>query len=139
MFATAFYGLIDMESGEMHYTSAGHPGPIIIDNDGARQIAAHRDEKGPGLGLIRNASYPSLMISIKELDRLVLFTDGVLEAENREGEPFFENRLLHIISSNRDILLEELLDSILNAVLDFSHNHHFDDDVCLLAVDFSKK
>lgn len=139
MFATAFYGLIDMESGEMHYTSAGHPGPIIIDNDGARQIAAHRDEKGPGLGLIRNASYPSLMISIKELDRLVLFTDGVLEAENREGEPFFENRLLDIISNNRDILLEELLDSILNAVLDFSHNHHFDDDVCLLAVDFSKK
>ena len=138
MFATAFYGLIDLESGQMHYASAGHPGPIIVDQEGSRQIAIERDEKGPGLGLIRKASYPTLSLPIDSLERVVLFTDGVLEAENQEGEPYFENRLLQIIADNRGMLLEELLDSILTSVLDFSADHHFDDDVCLLAVEFGK-
>ena len=139
MFATAFYGLIDLESGEMLYASAGHPGPIIVDANGPRQIAVDRDEKGPGLGLIRNATYPSLTLPTEDLERVVLFTDGVLEAENQEGEPFFEKRLLQIIGDNRGMMLEELLDSILTAVLDFSADHHFDDDVCLLAAEFTKK
>lgn len=139
MFATAFYGVIDLESNQLHYSSAGHPGPIVVDQDGPRQITTKKEDKGPGLGLIRKAHYPSHSMDISQLKRLVLFTDGVLEAENRKGEPFFEKRLLEIINRQNLLGIEELLDSILSSVLDFSKDHHFDDDVCLLAVDFMKK
>lgn len=138
MFATAFYGVIDLEAGRLDYACAGHPGPIIVDQQGTRQINTKSEEKGPGLGLILKANFPSHSMPIRELKRLFLFTDGVLEAENKEGEPFFEKRLLEIIARQEVLGIEELLDSVLNSVLEFSHNHHFDDDVCLLAVEFNR-
>lgn len=139
MFATAFYGLIDLDRRELTCASAGHPGPILVDADGPRQIAGERNQKGPGLGLIREASYPSLKVPLDTVERLILFTDGVLEAENREGEPFFESRLLDIIAEKRRLAIEPLLDSILDRVLDFSRDRHFDDDVCLVAIGLERQ
>ena len=66
---------------------------------------------------------------------MVLFTDGVLEAENQKGEPFFEQRLMEIIRCSAGQALDDMLDNILSSVLAFSEGKHFDDDVCLLAVD----
>jgi sigma-B regulation protein RsbU (phosphoserine phosphatase) len=65
----------------------------------------------------------------------VLFTDGVLEAENQSGEPFFENRLMEIIGKKSAEPMEDLLDGILTSVLAFSESQHFDDDVCLLGIE----
>src|SRR6478735_1434055 len=48
MFATAFYGVIDLSNSNFKYSCAGHPGPIISGANGVRQIAMHRAEKGPG-------------------------------------------------------------------------------------------
>jgi len=135
MFATAFFGLVDLSSGSFKYACAGHPGPIIAGKNGVRQIATQRYEKGPGLGLFRGASYPTCEIGFEEIDRMILFTDGVLEAENQDGEPFFENRLMEIITANTESHLESLLDGILSSVLAFSESQHFDDDVCLLGLE----
>lgn len=137
MFATAFYGCIDLDAGTFHYACAGHPGPIIAGPGGVRQIATTRADKGPGLGLIRGAVYPVRQIELSQIHRLVLFTDGVLEAENQSGEPFFENRLMEIIANHTDKPLEPLLDGILNSVLAFSESQHFDDDVCLLGIELN--
>ncbi len=135
MFATAFYGLIDVLAGTFRYACAGHPGPVIAGKNGVRQIACERMEKGPGLGLIRGAVYPANEMSLEEIDRMVLFTDGVLEAENQSGEPFFEERLMEIIGRKSGESLDGLLDGILSSVLAFSEGQHFDDDVCLLGID----
>ncbi len=135
MFATAFYGVADLGGNRLRYACAGHPGPIAAGPAGVRQIAADRPEKGPGLGLIRGAAYPVGELPLTDLDRLVLFTDGVLEAENRQGEPFFEKRLMEIVGSSAALPLEGMLDSILSSVLEFSEGKHFDDDVCLLGVE----
>jgi phosphoserine phosphatase RsbU/P len=97
MFATAFFGVMDLAAGNFKYACAGHPGPIIVGRAGVYQIANSRDQKGPGLGLIRSASYPTHEIDLLEIDRIVLFTDGVLEAENQSGEAFLENRLMKVI------------------------------------------
>jgi serine phosphatase RsbU (regulator of sigma subunit) len=67
----------------------------------------------------------------------VLFTDGVLEAQNPNGEPFFEKRLMEIITRNSANSLEHLLDGILSSVLSFSKTQRFDDDVCLLGVEIA--
>jgi len=135
MFATAFFGLIDLAHGTFSYSCAGHPGPIIAGREGVRQIANDRSQKGPGLGLIRGACYPNNQIPLSGIDRLLLFTDGVLEAENKNGEPFFENRLMEIIANHSSQPMDRLLDGVLASVLAFSEGQHFDDDVCLLGVD----
>jgi len=138
MFATAFFGLIDLTAGTFKYACGGHPGPIIAGRNGIRQIACGRSDKGPGLGLIKGASYPTRQMVLSEIDRLILFTDGVLEAENEHGEPFFESRLMDIISRKSDDPLESLLDEILGSVLEFSDKKQFDDDVCLLGIEVSR-
>ncbi len=135
MFATAFFGVLDFTAGTFRYSCAGHPGPIITGKHGTQQLAATRHEKGPGLGLIRGAYFPNREIPIDEIDRMVMFTDGVLEAENEQGEPFFEKRLMEIVSQQKGAPLDELLDGILSSVLAFSESEHFDDDVCLLALE----
>ena len=71
--------------------------------------------------------------------RLLLFTDGVLEAENEAGEQFLDTRLLGIAGSNAGKPLDGWLNEILDTVLDFSEGHHFDDDVCLLGVEILPK
>jgi phosphoserine phosphatase RsbU/P len=138
MFATAFFGVMDLAAGNFKYACAGHPGPIIAGRGGVYQIACDRAEKGPGLGLIRSASYPTHEIELAEIDRIVLFTDGVLEAENPSGEAYFENRLMEIIGKKSVDSMDALLDGILASVLAFSERQHFDDDVCLLGIQVSR-
>jgi serine phosphatase RsbU (regulator of sigma subunit) len=138
MFATAFYAAIDLRAGTLKYACAGHPGPVICGAEGVRQIGADRCEKGPGLGLIRGAAYPVAERSLAGIDRLILFTDGVVEAENHSGEPFFENRLMEIVDDAREAPLDAMLDRILQRVLNFSDAKHFDDDVCLLGVEIQR-
>jgi len=138
MFATAFYAVADLETGTLRYSCAGHPGPIAIGPEGVRQLANVRAEKGPALGLIRGAAYPTNELPLSSIDRLVMFTDGVLEAENRSGEPFFEKRLMEIVGKHAGDTLDTLLDSILATVLEFSETMQFDDDVCLLAMEPQK-
>ncbi|MEO8614722.1 MAG: SpoIIE family protein phosphatase [Luteolibacter sp.] len=138
MFATAFFGLADLATGSFKYACAGHPGPIITGKNGVRQLATGRHEKGPGLGLFRGANYPTCEIQFNEVERMILFTDGVLEAENDQGEPFFEKRLMENISQNAAAPLDILLDGILASVLEFSEARHFDDDVCLLGLEVTR-
>jgi sigma-B regulation protein RsbU (phosphoserine phosphatase) len=111
---------------------------MIAGKNGVRQIACERRQKGPGLGLIKGAAYPTQEIDLTEIDRMVLFTDGVLEAENQSGEPFFENRLMEIIGLKSQDPLESLLDGVLSSVLAFSEGQRFDDDVCLLGFELTR-
>ncbi|MES2997123.1 MAG: SpoIIE family protein phosphatase [Verrucomicrobiota bacterium] len=134
MFATAFYGFIDLNEGMFSFACAGHPGPIIQTDRGVAQIPSDRTTRGPGLGLMAGVSYVPHRLPIAGLKRLILFTDGVLEAENSTGEPFFEKRLMKIISEDSTLSLDDLLDDILRRILEFSGSGQFDDDVCLLAM-----
>lgn len=138
MFATAFYGIIDLNELSMTYSCAGHPGPIIVGDKFSRQLCTNRGDKGPALGLLNNLTYPIHTLDLTDVQRLLLFTDGVLEAENDEGEQFMNQRLLQIASQDPQKDIEEWLETIIETVLDFSDSHHFDDDVCLLGLQILK-
>ena len=135
MFATAFYGIIDIENLTLEHSCAGHPGPVAVGGGTTLQLCGDKRERGPALGLVAKAHYASTSMSIAGIRRLLLFTDGVLEAENENGEQFLNKRLMKIAGSNSEKCLEGWLDTILDTVLDFSESHHFDDDVCLLGVE----
>jgi len=139
MFATAFYAVIDLETGTLSYACAGHPGAVVAGSAGVRQLAGRRSERGPGLGLIPHAAYPSNTLPLEGIDRMVMFTDGILEAQNQEGEGFFEQRLMEVVAALPDAKLDGLLDGILKRVLEFSQSLHFDDDVCLLGLEVRRE
>ncbi|TAE75465.1 MAG: PAS domain S-box protein [Verrucomicrobia bacterium] len=137
MFATAFYAVFDLGAGSLRFASAGHPGAIACGRTGVRQLAAGRKDKGPGLGLVPKADYPAGELPLAEVRRLLLFTDGILEAENALGEPFLEKRLMETAAACDSASLEEMLDTVLNRVLGFTGDQRFDDDVCLLGIELS--
>jgi sigma-B regulation protein RsbU (phosphoserine phosphatase) len=138
MFATAFYGIIDLNELSMEYSCAGHPGPIVVGEKSSQQLCTARGEKGPALGLMNHLTYPIHTLDLSDFQRLLLFTDGVLEAENDEGEQFMDKRLLQTASQDPQKDIEEWLESVIETVLDFSDSHHFDDDVCLLGIHIVK-
>ena len=138
MFATAFYAVVDLGAGTLRYACAGHPGAVACGPSGVRQLAATRQEKGPGLGLVPKADYPAGEVALADAGRLLLFTDGILEAENELGESFQERRLMDIAAACRAAPLEEMLDVVLSRVLKFTGDHRFDDDVCLLGVELAR-
>ncbi len=135
MFGTAFYGIIDLAELTLSYSCAGHPGPLAIGMDDCTQLCTERKEKGPALGLLEEATYPVNSMDLANIRRLLLFTDGVLEAENKEGEQFLDSRLLEIAGRDSEGPIDGWLDNIIETVLEFSEGHHFDDDVCLLGIE----
>ena len=139
MFATAFYGVIDLRSLTMEYSCAGHPGPIHSGKKSNTQLSTDSSERGPALGLVAEAEYSASSTSLEDGDRILLFTDGVLEAENEDGEQFLSERLLTTAGGNTSPHIEEWLEGILETVLDFSEGHHFDDDVCMLGISITRK
>ncbi|MFC7337716.1 SpoIIE family protein phosphatase [Haloferula chungangensis] len=138
MFATAFYAVVDLNEGTIHYACAGHPGAIVSGSKGVYQIAARKDERGPGLGLIPKAGFPAQEIPLDQVKRLLLFTDGLIEAENEAGDEFLESGLIKAIEDRTGEPLEEMLDGVITTVLAHAEGHHFGDDVCLLGMEVGK-
>lgn len=135
MFATAFYAVVDLKAGVLRYACAGHPGALVIGPETVYQLASDRSERGPGLGLIPKSEFPAQELPLSEVRRLLLFTDGILEAENKEGEAFLEERLMDVVSERHAQSLEEMLDGVVATVIAHAEGHHFDDDVCLLGME----
>jgi sigma-B regulation protein RsbU (phosphoserine phosphatase) len=138
MFATAFYAVIDLSRGSLSYACAGHPGAILEATDGVQQIASERSEKGPGLGLIPGAVFPVGSLPLERVKRLVLYTDGIIEAQNGVGESFLEDRLMAAVAASTKEELDPMLGNVLEAVSGFSGSAHFDDDVCMLGIEIRK-
>jgi len=137
MFATAFLAVIDLENGELRYASAGHPAPIMRSEDGTSVLPMGGRGKGAALGLFPEAEYETHTLKLSLIKQLMLFTDGIIEVENREGEAFLQNRLVQAVSEGECLGVDALLDRVLDRVLSFAESQRFDDDVCVLAVEIS--
>lgn len=135
IFATAFYAVADLGSGVLRFATAGHPGGIVIGPDSVRQLTTERPEQGPGLGLLPSAAFPAGEMPLSDVLALLLFTDGIIEAENEAGQPFLVERLLKLVAEKRNQPMGKTLDDLLAAVLEYTGGHGFDDDVCLLAME----
>ena len=134
MFATAFYVVVDFKHERIRYTSAGHPAGIMSNDDGVSLLPLGGRGKGPGLGLLPHTNYGVETIPLKGVSKLLLFTDGIYEVENAEGEAFLQNRLVQTVKRSLDSDLEAQLDTILTEVKGFTESGSFDDDVCLLGM-----
>ena len=135
IFVTAFYAVVDLDLGVLRCANAGHPAAIGCGPAGIWRLGLDRAQKGPALGLLPAAGFPAVALPLGQVRRLVLFTDGLVEAENAGGEAFGEDRLVEALRARCGIPLQQALDQVVAEVLGCAQTDHFDDDVCMLGVD----
>ena len=134
IFATAVYCHVDFESGIMTYiqAGAGH-GVLLHDNPEKNPIGFDSESICPALGLFQQTEYTESSIQMARGDRVILYTDGIIEAANG-GEIFGENRLKEFLWRNREESLPQLMDGLIDSVKSFSQTENFEDDVCLVGL-----
>jgi serine phosphatase RsbU (regulator of sigma subunit) len=136
IFASAFYLIVDTEQAQASYASAGHPSPFQADRNTKEVSLLIQGLKGnPALGLYSDSVYTGYTRPIKDGDLFLLYTDGVPEALNEQGEEFSRERLQQIIEQSLDHDADKLTRSILDAVNTFLNSAPLPDDVCLVTVE----
>jgi sigma-B regulation protein RsbU (phosphoserine phosphatase) len=129
-FVTFFYGVVDSRAGTLTYTNAGHCAPVLIRSSGE---VARLETGGAVLGVFSEWSYEQAQIALTPGDRLLLFTDGVTDAENSVEEEFGEERLVKLAVALRELDAAGIKDRILENVAEFTGGN-FEDDATLVVV-----
>ena len=130
-FVTAFYGILDPTTGTITYCNAGHNPPLLLradEGDDAQALTA----TGMALGVLAEAAWEQSTVRIAEGDLLVLYTDGITEAQNERDEFFGTHRLLEVVQAGGGRAAQDVLDAVLTAVHAFAGDTPQFDDVTLL-------
>ena len=133
-FFTIIYGVFDAASSTLRFAQAGHPSPILIRRGEESTVLG---TGGMPVGLWPEIDFDCFDISVSAGDRILLYSDGVTECVNRDGQAFGEGRLLTYLSDNQERALEELLNGLLTEIRIWRGNSEFSDDVSLLAVEIT--
>ncbi len=137
MFVTFFMGLLNLKTGEFEYCNAGHNYPYIVRENG--KLVCLDDTHGYPLGIAMNRPYGHSKVKFNSLDRLVLFTDGVTEAMNREGELYGEESLETVLAGPcKGLAVEETTHCILDDVAEFTKGAEQSDDITLLVLSYKQ-
>jgi sigma-B regulation protein RsbU (phosphoserine phosphatase) len=132
-YATMFWGHFEPSydpngTGVLRYVNAGHPPPLLI-----REGAVTRLETGgPVLGLLPAANYEQGSVSFADGDLLVLYSDGIIEAANAQGDEFGVERLAELAAADSNASADQLRAQILEAVREFSGGEIADDRTLLI-------
>ena len=130
-FVTTFYGLLDWRNGVLTFANAGHNPPLLVRADGTTEQLI---EGGVALGVLEDARYEERPLAIGHGDILVLYTDGVSEAEDERGEQFGPERIEQVVRAHTGHGARELTQDIVAAVLDWAGERGPGDDLTLLVV-----
>lgn len=129
-FVTMVVGVLEPATGMVQFTNAGHVPPLVVGEDGVRQLAS----TDLVVGLIESATYRNQTVTLGAGDALVLFTDGVTEAENEREEQLGLEAVAALIAPMRGSRAEELLEAIQERVQTFSDGAPAADDVTVLSL-----
>lgn len=128
-FVTAFYGVLDLARRRFTYSNAGHHPAILLRADGKRRYLKCG---GSVLGIFEGASYKEQYVDLIPGDLLILYTDGLVEAENKEGEMFGSKRLEQFVRMNANLSAAELCDAIYAETTRFTEDSRLEDDTTIV-------
>ena len=132
MFVTVFYGVMDLESGRIDYTNAGHNPPYVLHSNGT--VEALPAQGNMALGVFEGMSYTSSELTLMPGDTLVTYTDGVTEAENEAHEQFGETLLETLLPNYATASAAGLVEGIRSQVHNFAGEAPQSDDITVLVV-----
>lgn len=130
MFVTVFYGIYDLKTGEIDYTNAGHNPPYILHADGTVEMM--KTECNLVLGAIEGMSFKNESLQLQPGDAIVLYTDGVTEAENKDHEQFGESRMEAALAELKGAESKQIVDTINASVKEFVNGAAQSDDITQL-------
>ncbi|HEX6730556.1 MAG TPA: SpoIIE family protein phosphatase [Pyrinomonadaceae bacterium] len=127
-FVTGFYGVLDITERTLAFTNAGHNPPLLVRRNGE---CIRLDAGGSVLGVFDDVAYTESKLQLHSGDKLLLFTDGLSEAMDENGEQFGEDRLIRLMRTQLNA--DELQELIFATVSEFCANK-FEDDAALMVV-----
>jgi serine phosphatase RsbU (regulator of sigma subunit) len=141
MLTTAFYLVADWTTGVMRFANAGHPKPLLVRRatGSVEPLLNMTGQSQPALGLFDDPPYQTTEVALASGDFVMLFTDGVYEVQGPNEELYSQERMMMDV---RNLLAKpngELFDALLEAIRVFAVSHEFDDDVCLVGMEFAGK
>jgi sigma-B regulation protein RsbU (phosphoserine phosphatase) len=131
VFTTLFFAILDPLSGELLYINCGHLPPVLRGVDGQEERLM---PTGPAIGLLPDARFHVRQVTMEPDDLLFMYTDGVTEARDPQGEMFGEARLRALRDQHAGTSAEDLLAAIESAVREFTAGGEPTDDLTILAV-----
>jgi phosphoserine phosphatase RsbU/P len=135
VFATVFFGVIDLGTGKMAYGNAGHPAPLVLRHGSSTIARLAPPDPEPATGLLGNFNYTRFECDFAPGDVFLGYTDGVLEASNDDGQMFGEDRVRGVLGRCRGMPLTDVCTQLLGEVESYSHRQVFEDDVCIVAIE----
>ncbi len=133
-YVTAFYGNINLETGIFNYSCAGHH-PVYLYRAKTRTVEELKTV-GPIIGAFPNAYFGSATLQLKEEDRLLFYTDGIIEARNEAGEFYGSERLLRYLKQNAALQPKKFIDKLVKELEAFGNGRPHDDDRAILFIEF---
>ena len=130
-FVTAFYGVLDYKNRALIFSNAGHNPPILLRRDGEIEWLL---EGGVALGVLPDAQYDERPLALQPGDTLLLYTDGVSEAESPSGEQYGQQRLEQTLVRLRDLSAQDLLNAVVEDVVAWAGARGQHDDLTLMVV-----
>lgn len=141
MFVTAFYGILDITTGQLQYVNAGHCLPLHLSHaGGSKKVAflpAPQPACNPALGVVPEAHFTLQTLQLSAGDQLLLYTDGISEAFNPAGSSFGIQPLLELAETQSSFASQSGLQTVYEAVLQFAQGAPQSDDITLLALSYT--
>lgn len=129
---TLIYGVLDLASREYSYVTAGHPPPIHLPARGrARQLSA----QGVAIGFFPDSAYRTCVVKLQPGDRLYLFSDGLPESTDPDGEFFDVERVVAAVEGHRSLDLELSVNAVVDAARRWRGGLPPDDDLTLFGLE----
>ena len=132
MFVTLLYAVCDAATGKFSYASGGHEPPLLVRADGGCTFLPLTD--GLALGVMEDFEYSASRARLEPGDTMLLYTDGVTDAQNQGGEHFGAERLWDLFNNAPPADEKDAVDRIFGAVRKFSTNAEQFDDITCVAV-----
>jgi sigma-B regulation protein RsbU (phosphoserine phosphatase) len=132
-FITAMFGLLDPAARKLTYVNAGHLPPYLIQENASAD--AVKVPSGFPIGVVENARYEARELVFPDTpSTLLLYTDGVTEAMNEQGELFTDERLAALLRANLSQPPRELVTRVRRSIKQFTRSHPQTDDITLVAL-----
>jgi serine phosphatase RsbU (regulator of sigma subunit) len=133
LFVTAFYGVLDPASGTLTYANAGHNPPYLL-HDLGEPAYEPLHATGMPIGIEEDQLWERMEASIEPGGGLILYTDGVTDAQNCDGQFYEYDRLLAELEAGRGLSAHELQDRILAEIHDWTTGAQQFDDITLMVI-----
>jgi sigma-B regulation protein RsbU (phosphoserine phosphatase) len=132
LYFTLVYGVLDIHSGHLRLVNAGHPGPVLARPDRAPESFA---ASGVPIGLLPESDYAEIDIRLQPGDRLYLYSDGLYEERNEQGECYGLERLRGAILRRLEMPLQDSVQALIDDICAWRGSCPLRDDITVLALE----